>query len=135
MVQKFSRKQRFGGIYSALSQRDVNTIRNAEAYLLSDEDFGGDTPLEEGLDELSIDEIIDGVQLYIEYFQQERATGNMDWPGNYKEMIEWQKSLPPKGRAEWGERMGKSRYWEGKLLPVLLKLKGYQRRLQGEELN
>ena len=135
MVQKFSRKQRFGGIYSALSQRDVNTIRNAEAYLLSDEDFGGDTPLEEGLDELSIDEIIEGLVLYIEYFQQERATGYMDWPGNYRDMIEWQKSLPSKERIEWGEKMGKSRYWEGKLLPVLLKLKGYQRRLQGEELN
>jgi len=128
-------KSRFGGIFSILSRRDVNVIKTAEAHLLSDEDFGGDVPLEEGLDDLSIDEVIEGVKLYIEYFRQERVTGYMDSPGNYKEMVDWQKTLSPERKVEWAEMQRQARYWQAQLQPILKKLKRAQTKLQNEELS
>ncbi len=106
-----SGRSRYGGIFSSISQRDLNTVRSAEAFLLNDDDFLGDTgetitSYQEneypGLEGLTRPELIKVIKLY---------KGYMD-----------ETSRMPAQSLEHAEYIIPHRLWSSKLGHVLQKL-------------
>ncbi len=69
--------QRIGGIFPILTRREFNTIQQAEAVLLSDDSFEGDTyetvgnyPYGTPLEQYSVPDLIQTVELYSSYFEE-----------------------------------------------------------------
>jgi len=127
-------KSRFGGIFSYLNRRDLNTIKTIESWyhsrpdryltdLYLDDDYNQfyKTPL---LSEMSLDEIIEGVEAYIGYLQEEREGEDPDYVAE----------LDQEERSQWAEIQGKARYFEAQLQPILKRLKRAKTRLENEEL-
>ena len=137
-------KDRFGGLFSPLSRRDINTIRNVERYFFSQDSFLGEVPLHDEygvpLSQMPLDEIIEGVELYIEYLREERGTGSFAYSGDdpemsaMAEMAEWTQEMSQEQRVMWAEMQRKARYWQAQLQPILEKLKRAQNKLQNEAL-
>ena len=126
--------QRIGGIFPILTQREFNTIKQAEANLLSDESFEGDTYESIGnysddtpLEQYSVADITEVVELYSEYF---RAGYNVESEagGFFKEASQVDK-------ARLSEYKRGNRYWGSKLQPILKKLKRVKSRLENEALD
>ena len=137
-------RSRFGGIYSILSQRDLNTIRSVEGYFETAEHFRSslaDQIIFSGfgdrkhIEDMTLDEIVEGLETYIGYFQEIRGVGIFADSDTYSEMMEDMEDWSTESRVWWADTQGQSRYWEGQLSPILGKLKRYQNRLQNEELN
>jgi len=131
-------KSRFGGLFSILSRRDINTIRLVETHIESSPDFESDLALADSdtnLEDMPLDEILDGVRHYIEYLREERGTGDLQSKSEFQEIADWQKDLSSERKVEWAERQGTSRYWEAKLKPIAVKLEKAKNRLENEALD
>ena len=132
-------RSRFGGIYSVLSQRELSTLKDFETFLeLQDPDieedllkFAGDK-----VQDLTIEEMIDGIELYIEWMQMSRgetygSSEDPDYTKQFNREIREEQRLKEKGltsseRVREGQSKGQSRHWEGQLSTILHKLKRHQ---------
>ncbi len=129
--------QRIGGIFPILTRREFNTIQQAEAILLSDESFEGDTyetvgtigNYSEGtpLEQYSVPDLLTVVDLYDGYLR-EGITDGID-------SVDHMKSLSQEGRVKFAEYKRVNRYWLAKLQPILKKLKRVKYRLENEALS
>ena len=132
-------RSRFGGLFSILNHRDIQTIRQAEAHIeIADPDLDDEMfPLAGGkIEDMSINEIIDGLEVYLSYLQIDRGEGlhnTEDDPyleevrkENWEYQMNLERGLSSEERAKLGEEKGKSRYWESQLNPILNKLKSRQ---------
>ena len=131
-------KSRFGGLFSVLNRKDISTIRLVESHLESQPDFETHLVLADSdtnLEDMSIDEIIEGVEEYIGYLQEYRGVREGTPSLDFQEMRDWQRNLSSEEKVTWAEGQRQSRYWEAQLRPVLKKLKRYETRLQNEALD
>ncbi len=126
--------QRIGGIFSVLSRRDFNIIKQAEIALDSDESFEGDTyesigNYSEGtdLEEYSVPDLIEVVELYISYFD---AIGH---GGEIRESDYW-RTAPQIERIRLAEEKGGNRHWSAKLQPILKKLRRVKDKMENQAL-